>query len=336
MAEAEASRPAARGGLPVSIVGVPAFCLFHSYLRLQVLVRLDDAPADEQDAALVFPRLIVGQLWVERRAACRFLPERQAVEVTIEALVDRALFPAQAALEIACRGRMASLPALMLMQHAARGQARSLDGAFRAIIRAMRRAGAGARPRMLDIGGRARSGVDRRADYPQCRVTVFDIVADPGVDVVGDAHELSRHFPPASFDCALCVSVFEHLLMPWKAALEINAVLRPGGVALLHTHQTIGMHDMPWDFWRYSDTSWHGLFNARTGFEVMQTSMQDFMQVVPLAWTPRHREAERSGGFEGSSVIVRKTGEAALRWDVKLTEILDTAYPAVAPPTDAG
>ncbi len=311
--------------MQAEIVGVSTFCLFHSYFRLQAVLRLGGWAAKE-----VFPRLIVGQLWVERRAQVRHIPEQDAIEVTLEALVDRALFPDQAVLEIACDGSMASLPATALMEAASAAQGGSLDGAFRDIIEDMRRANPAVRPRMLDIGGRARSGIERRRFFPQCDVTTFDIIADPSVDVVGDAHELSRSFAPDSFDLVLCVSVFEHLLMPWKATLEMNAVLRPGGVALIHTHQTIGMHDLPWDFWRFSDTCWQGLFNRHTGFEILRTSLQDFMQVVPRAWNSRYSLAEHSGGFEGSTVIVRKIGATRLRWDAPLSDVLATNYPTQA------
>ena len=42
----------------------------------------------------------------------------------------------------------------------------------------------------------------------------FDIARGPNVDVVGDAHELSRHFPADHFDAVFALSVFEHLAMP--------------------------------------------------------------------------------------------------------------------------
>lgn len=315
----------------IALMQVPCACVFHGYFRLQALLRLDGIDASDPDVvSRIFPRLIVGQLWVDRRAACRWAAEHQAVELTLEALVDRALFPQQATLEIACDGRMASLPVGTLIAAAAADHANPLNRVFADLVAAAARDTADGRPRMLDIGGRARSGVERRQQFPQCDVTTFDIVADPSVDVVGDAHELSHHFAPNWFDLAFCVSVFEHLLMPWKAALEINAVLRQGGVALIHTHQTIGMHDLPWDFWRYSDTAWHGLFNAATGFEVLHTSLQGFMHIVPRAWNDRYRQAEQSGGFEGSTVIVRKIGPTALRWDVPLSSVLVTHYPLAA------
>jgi len=33
---------------------------------------------------------------------------------------------------------------------------------------------------------------------------------------------------------------FEHLAMPWKVAVELNKILRPGGIAYFVTHQASG------------------------------------------------------------------------------------------------
>ena len=72
------------------------------------------------------------------------------------------------------------------------------------------------------------------------------------MDVMGDAHKLSDYFDKDSFDVIFSMSVFEHLAMPWKVALELNKVLKPGGMMLHTTHQTWPLHEEPWDYWRYS------------------------------------------------------------------------------------
>ncbi len=181
--------------------------------------------------------------------------------------------------------------------------------------------------RLLDIGGRARSRIDRSKDFPGTQCTVFDIVPGENVDLVGDAHELSRYFAPETFDAVHSNSVFEHLLMPWKVIIEINKVLKLGGIGFVGTHQTIGMHDMPWDFWRFSDTSWHALFNKRTGFEIEARTLDAEQFVLPFAYRPSKAEAEKSVGFEASAVIFRKVGNCDLSWDVSLGDVLQTTYP---------
>lgn len=196
-----------------------------------------------------------------------------------------------------------------------------LLGRFRETIRAL------PRPRMLDLGGRSRSGVDRSKDFPFASTTVFDIHEGENVDVVGDAHQLSNFFEAESFDAVFCISVFEHLAMPWVVALEINKVLRLGGIALIHSHQTLGLHDAPWDYWRFSDEAWRAIFNLRTGFRIIETCMDSEQYVLPFVWRPTKQSAEKSCGFEGSTVWVEKIGNASLRWDMSAGEIANTSYP---------
>jgi SAM-dependent methyltransferase len=183
------------------------------------------------------------------------------------------------------------------------------------------------RPRVLDIGGRARSGLDRSKTFPGCDVTVIDILAGDNVDVVGDAHELSRHFPANYFDAVYSVSVFEHLLMPWKVVLEINKVLKNNGIGFIFTHQTIGMHDLPWDFFRFSDAAWDSLFNKSTGFKIIDRSLDYPTYVIPFILRQDKLTAEKSAGFEGSSVLFEKISDSSLSWNVGVNEIIATQYP---------
>ncbi len=183
-------------------------------------------------------------------------------------------------------------------------------------------------PKVLDIGGRNRSGVDRSLLFPNCDVVVLDILPGDNVDVVGDAHSMGDLFPPGYFDAVYSVSVFEHLLMPWKAVIEMNKVLKNGGVGIVFTHQSLGMHDLPWDFYRFSDTAWDGLFNEYTGFEIINRALDYTQYVIPFVLRPGKIDADKSAGFEGSTVFFRKTCECSLSWDVKTSAIVDTMYPS--------
>ncbi|MCW3477667.1 class I SAM-dependent methyltransferase [Limobrevibacterium gyesilva] len=181
--------------------------------------------------------------------------------------------------------------------------------------------------RVLDIGGRNRSRIDRSQEFRSAETTVLDILDGDNVDVVGDAHELGRLFPPGHFDAVYSVSVFEHLMMPWSVAAQMNQVLKPGGIALIFTHQTLGMHDIPWDFWRFSDTAWDALFNPRTGFEIVERMLESEQFIIPFIYRPIKAYAERAAGYEGSAVLVRKTGPCQLAWNVKPADLTATMYP---------
>lgn len=212
-------------------------------------------------------------------------------------------------LDALCEDRQEGAPTARLAQR------------FRSIVRQTT-----ARPVVLDIGGRARSGKDYRSELPDLDVRTVDIIAAEGVDIVADAHELSEHIPPGSVDAIYSVSTFEHLLMPWKVALEMNKVLKPGGLAFIHTHQTVGIHDAPWDFLRFSDASWDGIFNALTGFEILGREMDNHQFILPWIFRLDKLNTERSAGFEGSAVLVRKTSESALDWPVRVSDAINTTY----------
>ena len=117
-------------------------------------------------------------------------------------------------------------------------------------------------------------------------------------------------------------------MMPWAVVPQLNHILRPGGVALIVTHQTLGMHDIPWDFWRFSDTAWDALFNARTGFAVLERVLSSPQFVVPMIFQPVKAWAERAVGYELSAVLVRKTGPCSLAWPVTPADLTNTMYPA--------
>lgn len=187
------------------------------------------------------------------------------------------------------------------------------------------------RPLVVDIGGRDRGNFDRARDFPGTDYVVVDIVPGENVDIVADAHDVSRHFAPESVDAVISTATFEHLLMPWKVVVEMNRILKPGGLACVISHQTLGLHAMPWDFWRFSADAWTGLLNEYTGFEIVERALAQEMFVIPFLYRRDMDIAEQSAGYEFSGVIARKTGPALVDWAVPLERIISTRYP-----TDAG
>lgn len=181
--------------------------------------------------------------------------------------------------------------------------------------------------KLLDIGGRSRSQLDRSQAFAHAEVSVLDIHPGENVDIVADAHDMSA-IPANSFDAIYSVSVFEHLMMPWAVIPQLHRILKPGGLVMISTHQTIGMHDMPWDFWRFSDTAWDALFNPRTGFEILDRILESEQFVIPFIYRPIKAWAERAAGYEGTAVLARKTGPCTLSWPVTPADLTTTMYPA--------
>jgi SAM-dependent methyltransferase len=185
--------------------------------------------------------------------------------------------------------------------------------------------------RILELGARNVTGAVYKPLFTRWREYVgFDIHPGENVDCVGDVHRLSRYVPTDHFDFVFSVSVFEHLAMPWQAVLEINKVLRTGGLLFIATHSAWPPHELPWDFWRYFENTFKVLLNPLTGFEIVRCS-----EGLPCAIVPRVTEPATVGLWTSPanlvvSVVARKIGapDPRLSWDVPLEEILRTTYPA--------
>ena len=180
--------------------------------------------------------------------------------------------------------------------------------------------------KLLDIGGRDRSKLDRSLQF-ECDVTVLDINEGNNVDIVGDAHELSAIFVGECFDAVMSVCVFEHLAMPWKVVGEINHVLKINGYVFLYTHQTIGLHDSPWDYFRFSEDVWPVFFNQNTGFEIIDFGSDTDQFVIPFIWHPGKKNAEKSAGREASWVIAKKISNIRIPYPIKVSDITSVSYP---------
>lgn len=86
-----------------------------------------------------------------------------------------------------------------------------------------------------------------------------DFMDGEDVDVVADAHELSTAFD-RPFDGIMAISVFEHLARPWIAAREVAALLKPGGMLMVHVPFAFPEHGYPDDYWRFTKSGLRILF----------------------------------------------------------------------------
>ncbi|WP_187972461.1 methyltransferase domain-containing protein [Aquibium microcysteis] len=174
-------------------------------------------------------------------------------------------------------------------------------------------ASAGDNPLFLEVGARGDASCAMRnwANASGLRYLGLDIVPSPNVDMVGDAHQLSRYLDEGSVDVVYSSEVLEHLVSPVAFIAESGRVLRPGGLFICRAPTTWPLHAEPWDFCRFSRHSWQGLLNAGTGFEIIGTYEFGRASVLP----------RRLGGASGimmschpapmlSAVIARRTDVA--------------------------
>jgi hypothetical protein len=182
-------------------------------------------------------------------------------------------------------------------------------------------------PSLLEIGSRTRSGNAYRDWFPEKLDYVgMDVHAGPNVDVVGDAHHLSRCVN-RRFDFMFSISTFEHLLMPWKVALEMNKALNDGGKALIISHGSWPLHDEPWDFLRFSKESWHGIFNVHTGFRVVDAQYRFPASVVPVYSNgPNWEILSRQPTYLLSGCFVEKIGPPQVAWEAEASAAYNLNY----------
>jgi SAM-dependent methyltransferase len=186
-------------------------------------------------------------------------------------------------------------------------------------------------PRVVEIGSRMRSGNKYTSGFRgDMLYTGVDILPGENVDVVADAHALSKHLDREAFDAFFSISVFEHLAMPWKVVIEANKVLKVGGLVFVSTHPTYPPHDRPWDFYRFSKHGMAALFNKLTGFDILDVCEGLPCRIVPMGFEPAMRGMQIHEAFLGVALLARKVGppDPRLAWDVSIGEFLNTEYPA--------
>jgi len=115
----------------------------------------------------------------------------------------------------------------------------------------------------LEIGTRrwGSNSTHHKVWFPKAKkIIMTDFIDGEDVDVVADAHQLSKTFGEGAIDVIVAASVFEHLKKPWIVAEEILKTLKPGGLFFVQTHHTFPVHGYPNDYFRYTTAGLETLF----------------------------------------------------------------------------
>jgi hypothetical protein len=130
--------------------------------------------------------------------------------------------------------------------------------------------------RILELGSRNVTGTNLRERFSEATYIGFDFYGGENVDIVGDAHKLSTYFnSQEKFDLIFSSAVFEHLHMPWVAAVEIQKMLKVGGHVFIETHFSFSLHERPWHFFQFSDMGLRVLFNDPLGFDLIDSGLSN-------------------------------------------------------------
>ena len=189
--------------------------------------------------------------------------------------------------------------------------------------------------RLLQIGARTPRDVEEVPPRRLLKGRVIGLDIHPGlnVDIVGDAHRLSRFLREGSVDAVLSASVLEHLQAPWLLAAEINRVLKPGGLVY---HQVPGAwpaHAQPNDFWRFSAEGLRVLFGPENGFEVLEACDSGPAAIIPSpAWRAEYLDMPTVPAYAVAEILSRKVEEVqpgAVAWPLGAgaSEVRSRQYP---------
>ena len=98
----------------------------------------------------------------------------------------------------------------------------------------------------------------------------------------------------ASYDTAICIEVLEHVPDPFAAVAAIARVLKPGGVVVLSVPHLSRLHEVPHDYYRYTEYGLRAMLE-RAGLEIVELRVKGGLfsflghqlstVLLALAWT---------------------------------------------------
>lgn len=139
----------------------------------------------------------------------------------------------------------------------------------------------------------------------------LDLRRKPGAAVVGDAHQLP--FAPGSFDLIISTEMLEHTVEPQRIVDEIRRVLRPGGRLLLTTRFIFPLHDVPGDYFRFTNYGLAHLF--RDWSEATVTAEATTLETMAVLLQRLAIQAEfRSSRLIRLLLFLAARGVARLGW----------------------
>ena len=105
---------------------------------------------------------------------------------------------------------------------------------------------------IVDIGSQDVNGCYKPLfDHPSWRYLGADLSPGKNVDIVlSDPHNW-RELATASFDVVVTGQVFEHVEYVWCAILELQRILKPGGICCIIAPAGGFEHRYPVDCWRF-------------------------------------------------------------------------------------
>jgi SAM-dependent methyltransferase len=112
----------------------------------------------------------------------------------------------------------------------------------------------------------------------QREVIALDVFPYDEVDLVCDLQTVNP-FKPSSFDAIVLMNVLEHVQQPEKLLKTLAGLLRPGGSIIVTVPFMMKLHQLPYDFYRYSHLQL-GNIGHEAGLEI--TAIEGYYDPVLL------------------------------------------------------
>lgn len=116
----------------------------------------------------------------------------------------------------------------------------------------------GEKCKVLDVGSQMIDGQQRLGSYKsifsehsEIEYTGCDMVDGLNVDIVLKSPYNWSNIPANPFDFVISGQMLEHVEFPWLTFIEINRVLKPGGMCCIIAPSAGHMHNFPLDCYRY-------------------------------------------------------------------------------------
>jgi SAM-dependent methyltransferase len=140
--------------------------------------------------------------------------------------------------------------------------------------------------RLIDIGCGDKPLAGLAAPYVSCHVGVDHAATKHlknNIDIFAHCYDIP--VDDASFDCALCTAVLEHLEEPGRAIAECSRILKRGGVLICTAPFIWNLHEEPQDFFRFSKYGLAYLFETN-GFRILEIkALSGFWVTASIAFT---------------------------------------------------
>lgn len=118
-----------------------------------------------------------------------------------------------------------------------------MEGALDVVFEGLTTGGASA----VEISGRKRAGLPW-ASYTSLEYPEFDLCEPAPITT--------------TYDVVICEQVLEHVVDPWRAARTLRALAGDHGTVIVSTPFLIRVHEVPADYWRFTEDGLRVLLEA--------------------------------------------------------------------------